>query len=148
MAGVALAPGGVVYASAAPGGHDRQDHGVDPGTAGFRGKLVGSRETFSPKGFNGALMKCQDAELLRLAAVRARSSAPMRIPICVWADHSIVTAVAVVDSPQTRRRAPGITRAEFADLATTVHNTMRSKYWDGVCTWHHCNGKVNETPDD
>lgn len=114
----------------------------------FRGGLVGPRERFGPAGFRGALLECQDADLKRMGAVEARATPTVRVPICVLADHSIVAAVAVVDSRQVRDGSPGLTRSQVARLAADLYASSRTEYWHGVCTWSYCNGKRNETPDD
>ncbi|MFI2352406.1 hypothetical protein ACH492_36525 [Streptomyces sp. NPDC019443] len=119
---------------------------IKDGDQSFRGKLIGPRKEFDPTGFEGALMECQNTELTSIWEVKARrgSVATMRIPICVWADYSTVAAIAVVDSPQVLRKAPGMTQSQVADLAADLYNTSRTEYWPGVCTWDYCNGRSND----
>ncbi|MFI1395861.1 hypothetical protein [Streptomyces sp. NPDC020681] len=119
---------------------------IKDGDLSFRGKLIGSRERFDPKGFEGALMECQNSELTRIWDVnaRARPVATMRVAICVWADYSTVAAAAVVDSPQIRRSAPGMSQSQVADLAAELYNTSRTEFRPGVCTWDHCDGKSRD----
>ncbi|MFF3244313.1 hypothetical protein ACFYWY_11385 [Streptomyces sp. NPDC002870] len=119
---------------------------IKDGDQSFRGKLIGPREKFDPKGFKGALMECQNTELTRIWEVKARTRpvATMQVPICVWADYSTVAATAVVDSPQILRRAPGMTQSQVADLAAELYNTSRTEYWPGVCTWDYCNGRSSD----
>ncbi|MCQ0024341.1 hypothetical protein M4914_16160 [Streptomyces somaliensis DSM 40738] len=121
---------------------------IDDDEQEFRGELVGPRERFGPTGFRGALLECQNADLQRMGSVKARSTPTMRVPICVLADHSIVAAVAVVDSRQVRDDSPGLTRSQVARLAADLYASSRTKYWHGVCTWSYCNGKRNEWMDD
>jgi hypothetical protein len=117
---------------------------IKDGDQSFRGKLIGPRKKFDPKGFNGALMECQNTELTSIWEVKARPVATMRVPICVWADYSTVAATAVVDSPQVRRKVPGMTQSQVADLAADLYNTSRTEFYPGVCTWDYCNGKSSD----
>ncbi|GAA3371561.1 hypothetical protein GCM10020367_22730 [Streptomyces sannanensis] len=100
----------------------------DGDQSSFKGRLVGTAEEVHPKGFDGALMKCQNAELRRMGTVKAGNPPKtMRVPVCVWADYSSVAATAGVDSPQLVARARGLSRSEVANLAAELYNTSRTK---------------------
>ncbi|GHG69154.1 hypothetical protein [Streptomyces griseocarneus] len=57
-------------------------------------KLEGKPEAVTPAGLDdGAVMKCQRTEIKDATAPK-----PIKMPLCIWADHSTVGSVFVVDA--------------------------------------------------
>ncbi|MER6910870.1 topoisomerase II [Streptomyces sp. NPDC000594] len=100
------------------------------GAAGSDGKteveLLGTARSVSPKGLDGALMKCQEAKF-----TPKDDSGPMpknwQVPICIWADHSTVTAVIGIDVASVLGGDSTFTEAKVAELATELYRTGRTK---------------------
>lgn len=64
------------------------------------GKLVGDAQDMSPAGFEDGAMKCQETEinLGAAAAAGAGSAKPVKLPICMWSDHSTFALVIAQDA--------------------------------------------------
>ncbi|MYU34473.1 MULTISPECIES: hypothetical protein [unclassified Streptomyces] len=90
--------------------------------------LVGSPENVAPKGFEGALMKCQDLKTVNEDADGSVEKGPENIttPVCIWADYSTIGIVVGVDvgAAMTNKSMP---QSEVADLAAKLYNTSRTK---------------------
>ncbi|MFE9461156.1 hypothetical protein [Streptomyces californicus] len=92
------------------------------------GTLVGSPKEFTPSGFEGALMKCQDLKVVNEDADGSVQNGPkeMTMPICVWADYSTVGAVVAVDIGGAMTNK-SMSQEETAALAAKLYNTSRTK---------------------
>ncbi|MFI1190127.1 hypothetical protein [Streptomyces californicus] len=92
------------------------------------GTLVGSPKEFTPSGFEGALMKCQDLKVVNGDADGSVQKGPkeMTMPICVWADYSTVGAVVAVDIGGAMTNK-SMSQDETAALAAKLYNTSRTK---------------------
>ncbi|MFI9189830.1 hypothetical protein ACIG0A_11070 [Streptomyces californicus] len=92
------------------------------------GTLVGSPKEFTPSGFEGALMKCQDLKVVNEDADGSVQKGPkeMTMPICVWADYSTVGAVVAVDIGGAMTNK-SMSQDETAALAAKLYNTSRTK---------------------
>ncbi|NEC05149.1 hypothetical protein [Streptomyces sp. SID7909] len=90
--------------------------------------LVGSPEAASPKGFDGALMKCQTFKTVNKKADGTVQNGPKEVlsPVCIWTDYSTVGIVIAVDlgAAMTDKAMP---TDEVADLAAKLYNTSRTK---------------------
>ncbi len=90
--------------------------------------LVGSPENVAPKGFEGALMKCQDLKTVNEDADGSVENGPESItmPVCIWADYSTIGIVVGIDvgAAMTNKSMP---QSEVADLAAKLYNTSRTK---------------------
>ncbi|MER6437692.1 hypothetical protein ABT275_15200 [Streptomyces sp. NPDC001185] len=63
------------------------------------GKLLGSPQEFTPSGFKNGVMKCQEAEISNTDSSTSTAGAPktVKVPVCIWGDHSTVASVSSVD---------------------------------------------------
>jgi hypothetical protein len=77
-------------------------------------KLLGKPQEEHPDGFTNAVMRCQVARSISLTGERMGDS-----PFCVWADHSTVVRVDVMDDREE------LTAAELAQLAADLRNEIR-----------------------
>ncbi|MDX2297709.1 MULTISPECIES: hypothetical protein [Streptomyces] len=95
----------------------------------FTVELVGEPTAVTPSGFEGALMKCQNAKFKPAAG--GDSSAMMakefEVPMCVWADYSTLGAVNVIDVAQIMGAGQPVPQADVAALAAKLYNTSRTK---------------------
>lgn len=95
----------------------------------FTVELVGEPTEVTPSGFEGALMKCQNAKFK--PASGGDSSTPMakefEVPMCVWADYSTLGAVNVIDVAQIMGAGQPVPQADVAALASKLYNTSRTK---------------------
>ncbi|MDI3423809.1 hypothetical protein [Streptomyces luteolus] len=82
---------------------------LDAGFAGMKeeagknpsqGKMIGEPQEMNPAGFEGGVMKCQEAEINMGAALGSDSgnSKPITMPMCLWADHSTFALVVTTDT--------------------------------------------------
>jgi hypothetical protein len=64
-----------------------------------KGKLIGSPQEFKPSGFSNGILKCQAAEITNTDSSTSTAGAPktVKVPLCVWGDHSTVASVTSVD---------------------------------------------------
>lgn len=90
--------------------------------------LVGSPESVTPEGFEGALMKCQQMKVVNDEADGTAAGGPkeMLMPVCIWADYSTVAAVVGVDIGAAMTNK-SMTQDEVAALAAKLYNTSRTK---------------------
>ncbi|MFJ1784359.1 hypothetical protein ACIOML_08610 [Streptomyces anulatus] len=93
-----------------------------------KGSLVGSPKAVTPAGFEGALMKCQDVEVINDKADGTAQKGPkeMTMPVCIWADYSTVGVVIGFDIGGTMTNKP-MTQDETSVLAAKLYNTSRTK---------------------
>ncbi|MFG3258016.1 hypothetical protein [Streptomyces sp. NPDC048172] len=85
---------------------------------GGKTKLEGSPEKVSPAGADDAVMKCQNA------STEASPGKTVKIPFCMWADHSTVGTVMSVDlaAAMTGKSAP---ISEAAETTAKVRKDTR-----------------------
>ncbi|MFG2922193.1 hypothetical protein ACGFYA_11815 [Streptomyces sp. NPDC048305] len=90
--------------------------------------LVGSPESVTPEGFDGALMKCQEMKVVNDEADGTAAKGPkeMVMPVCIWADYSTVAAVVGVDIGAAMTNK-SMSKDEVATLAAKLYNTSRTK---------------------
>ncbi|MEV7490426.1 hypothetical protein AB0O08_06600 [Streptomyces anulatus] len=93
-----------------------------------KGSLVGSPKAVTPAGFEGALMKCQDVEVINDKADGTAQKGPkeMTMPVCIWADYSTVGVVIGFDIGGAMTNKP-MTQDETSALAAKLYNTSRTK---------------------
>ncbi|MDI3388561.1 hypothetical protein QIS99_20470 [Streptomyces sp. B-S-A8] len=67
-----------------------------------QGKLIGEPQEMSPAGFEGGAMKCQETEVDLGASLGGdtggSSKQVMKMPICMWSDHSTFAVVITSDA--------------------------------------------------
>ncbi|MFI1165111.1 hypothetical protein ACH4UM_16225 [Streptomyces sp. NPDC020801] len=99
----------------------------DPGSGKTKGKLLGSPETVHPSGFNG-IMKCQVAQIDSTdpSSTGASAAKSIKMPLCVWGDHSTVVDVTAF-SLAGLAGGDGGTTEQTADLAAKLRNDVRVK---------------------
>jgi hypothetical protein len=90
--------------------------------------LVGSPESVTPAGFEGALMKCQNMKVVNDKADGTAAGGPkeMVMPVCIWADYSTVGAVIGFDIGAAMTNK-SMTQEEVSALAAKLYNTSRTK---------------------
>ncbi|MFJ3862317.1 hypothetical protein [Streptomyces nigra] len=88
------------------------------------GKLLGSPEEVSPAGFENGVMKCQVAEVSSNES--SASAKAIKMPMCVWGDHSTVAIVTVFDLASFAT-GDGGSVADTADLAAKLRKDVRVK---------------------
>jgi hypothetical protein len=54
------------------------------------GEVIGSPQAYKPSGLDGAVLKCQEMKL-------KEDSKEMRMPVCIWGDHSTIGVFIHVD---------------------------------------------------
>ncbi|MBT2527132.1 hypothetical protein J7E91_17305 [Streptomyces sp. ISL-99] len=94
--------------------------------AGKGVQLLGEAKEFTPAGFEGGVMKCQEAEFKLGATVSsdASSSKGFKTPMCVWGDHSTVASVTFTDTGAILAGG-GIPLDEVADMAAKLRKDVR-----------------------
>ncbi|OMI40956.1 hypothetical protein [Streptomyces sparsogenes] len=75
---------------------------------------VGDKEKQSPKGFKNGIMKCQYQKS------DAEPGQPDTTPLCIWADHSTVASVVVVDATQDK-----LSLEKGAEIAAGLREEIR-----------------------
>ncbi|TRV72319.1 hypothetical protein FKN01_30375 [Streptomyces sp. 130] len=106
----------------------KEEMGKDEGDDDSEVSLVGSPESVSPKGFDGALMKCQTLKTINKDADGSVQKGPKELntPVCIWADYSTVGIVFAIDlgAAMTNKSMP---TEDVADLAAKLYNSSRTK---------------------
>ncbi|MFG2564551.1 hypothetical protein ACGFR6_03815 [Streptomyces sp. NPDC048567] len=106
----------------------KEEMSKDQGEDDSETSLVGSPESVSPKGFDGALMKCQVLKSVNKKSDGSVQQGPkeLNIPVCIWTDYSTVGIVFAVDlgAAMTNKSMP---TEDVADLAAKLYNTSRTK---------------------
>ncbi|MCX5152971.1 hypothetical protein OG914_02915 [Streptomyces sp. NBC_00291] len=89
-------------------------------------ELIGTPKEISPKGFEGAVMKCQE---IKLSSKKTTGLGPKEVvaPVCIWGDFSTVGIVTTVDFAAVMSGKTGYTLEQNADLAAKLYNTSRVK---------------------
>ncbi|MCX4867128.1 hypothetical protein OIC43_29080 [Streptomyces sp. NBC_00825] len=98
------------------------------GKAGMTVELVGSPESVTPSGFEGALMKCQEMKISNPSGDGSATKGPKEftVPVCVWADYSTVGVVNAIDTALALA-GKGIPLDDMATLTAKLYNTSRTK---------------------
>ncbi|MET9700383.1 hypothetical protein ABZY31_26175 [Streptomyces sp. NPDC006529] len=96
---------------------------------GIEMRRVGQARVVKPVGFEGALMKCQDVQVVHAkdAAASKSADADYRIPVCAWSDYSTVGGANVLQLAQVKTGGPGATQDEAAALTATLYLAARRK---------------------
>ncbi|MHC6628307.1 hypothetical protein ACYTFC_19850 [Streptomyces globosus] len=89
-------------------------------------ELIDSPKAMTPKGFKGAVMKCQEAKYT-VKDPAFKGPKEFTLPICIWGDHSTLTMVGASDASALLTGKKGYTLEQVADLAATLYNTARVK---------------------
>lgn len=89
-----------------------------------KGQLLGSPETVHPSDFSNGIMKCQVAQFENDKASGAAKT--VKMPICIWGDHSTVADVTVFNFAALAAGTGGSVD-ETADLAAKLRNDVRVK---------------------
>ncbi|NBE54106.1 hypothetical protein [Streptomyces boluensis] len=89
-----------------------------------QGKLVGEPQDMSPSGFENGVMKCQATEVNPGASMGGESSKTMKMPICLWSDHSTFAMVIATDSKAILSgESPSLD--SVADITAKVRSEVR-----------------------
>ncbi|MGW2110766.1 hypothetical protein [Streptomyces sp. NPDC001948] len=98
------------------------------GMSGMSVELVGSPESVTPSGFEGALMKCQETKISNPNGDGSAAKGPKEftVPVCVWADYSMVGVANAVDTTLALA-GKGISLDDMATLTAKLYNTSRTK---------------------
>jgi hypothetical protein len=83
------------------------------------GKLVGSPQKVTPAGFSNGVMKCQEIET-------TQSGQTMKMPFCIWGDHSTLTYVLSYDMAALAT-GKSTSISDAADLTAKVRDDVRVK---------------------
>ncbi|MFF0444847.1 hypothetical protein ACFYT4_00230 [Streptomyces sp. NPDC004609] len=89
-------------------------------------ELVGSPKAFTPSGFEGALMKCQNAKF-KPTEKSMPGAKEFEMPMCVWADYSTVAVVMSMDMASMSGKGEVLPQSKVADLAAKLYKTSRTK---------------------
>ncbi|GHD98900.1 hypothetical protein [Streptomyces alanosinicus] len=100
----------------------------DQSDSDIKGKLIGSPETVTPSGFSNGVMKCQVAQLDNTGSSDSPAGAAktVKLPVCIWADHSTVVKVMTL-SIAGLATGDGGTINDTADIAAKLRNDVRVK---------------------
>ncbi|MEU9251214.1 hypothetical protein AB0D66_05105 [Streptomyces sp. NPDC048270] len=88
--------------------------------------LIGSPKTMSPAGFEGAVMKCQEAKFSSKDAA-AKGPKEFTLPICIWGDYSTLSTVTSMEMASIISGKSGYTLEQTADLTAKLYKTARVK---------------------
>ncbi|MEW1891450.1 MULTISPECIES: hypothetical protein [unclassified Streptomyces] len=106
----------------------KEEMSKDQGEDDSETSLVGSPESVSPKGFDGALMKCQVVKSVNKKSDGSVQQGPKEFntPVCIWTDYSTLGMVFAVDlgAAMTNKSMP---IDDVADLAAQLYNSSRTK---------------------
>lgn len=93
-----------------------------------KGKLVGSPEAVSPADFSGGIMKCQIAQIDSSSSSASESGVPetIKMPVCIWADHSTVAFVSAY-SVASIASGDGGSVEDLGNLTAKLRNDVREK---------------------
>ncbi|WP_405980693.1 hypothetical protein [Streptomyces sp. NBC_00158] len=89
-------------------------------------QFIGSPKEFTPDGFEGAIMKCQE---FKATSKDPNTKGPKEItvPVCVWADYSTMATVTASDAAAILASKPGYTLEQDSDLTSKLYKTARAK---------------------
>ncbi|MEU8779782.1 hypothetical protein [Streptomyces sp. NPDC048606] len=89
-------------------------------------ETAGTPAEFTPDGFKGAVMKCQEFKFIAKDTA-AKGPKESVVPVCVWADYSTLASVSASDAGAILTGKPGYTLAQASDFAAKLYNTARVK---------------------
>ncbi|AXE27743.1 hypothetical protein C0216_25555 [Streptomyces globosus] len=89
-------------------------------------ELIDTPKAMTPKGFKGAVMKCQEAKYT-VNDPSFKGPKEFTLPICIWGDHSTLTMVGASDAGALLTGKKGYTLEQVADFAAQLYNTARVK---------------------
>ncbi|MFK8910529.1 hypothetical protein [Streptomyces sp. YS-3] len=87
-----------------------------------KGTFVGSPETKTPAGLDGAVMKCQSAKITGDKSTGGKS---LEFPVCIWADHSTLGMVTLVDPAALLTGTKGVSLDEDAETTAKLRKDVR-----------------------
>ncbi|MEU5438028.1 hypothetical protein AB0G73_32310 [Streptomyces sp. NPDC020719] len=87
-----------------------------------KGTFAGSPEQKSPAGLDGAVMKCQSA---KITGDKNTGGKDLEFPVCVWADHSTLGMVTLVDPAALMAGTKGVSLDENADTTAKLRKDVR-----------------------
>ncbi|MEU7648330.1 hypothetical protein [Streptomyces huasconensis] len=104
----------------AKAGENAEKESDDSAGDGEKVELVGSPETVEPDGLDNAVMKCQTANF-------SDDGKPVKLPICIWADHSTYGIVFGIDLAAMMKGGGGMTTDDVASFAADLRKAARVK---------------------
>ncbi|MEU5581307.1 hypothetical protein ABZ791_13115 [Streptomyces huasconensis] len=104
----------------AKAGENAEKESDDSAGDGEKVELVGSPETVEPDGLDNAVMKCQTANF-------SDDGKPVKLPICIWADHSTYGIVFGIDLAAMMKGGDGMTTDDVASFAADLRKAARVK---------------------
>ena len=92
------------------------------------GKMIGSPEKVTPAGFSNGIMKCQIAEIENTdtSSTGAGAAKTIKMPMCIWGDHSTVAVVSAFGIAELAAGNGG-TVESTSSLAAKLRNDVRVK---------------------
>ncbi|MEU4350504.1 hypothetical protein [Streptomyces sp. NPDC023838] len=87
-----------------------------------KGTFIGSPETKSPAGLDGAIMKCQSA---KITASKSTGGKDLEFPVCLWADHSTLGMVTLIDPASILAGTKGVSLDENAETTAKLRKDVR-----------------------
>ncbi|MEU9035495.1 hypothetical protein AB0D45_11445 [Streptomyces sp. NPDC048352] len=90
-------------------------------------ELIGKPKEITPKGFEGAVLKCQDLKLSAKDPATAKGPKEFTLPICIWGDYSTLSVVSASDAVSILAGKQGYTLEQTADFAAQLYKTARVK---------------------
>ncbi|MFC8510327.1 hypothetical protein ACFU3J_12355 [Streptomyces sp. NPDC057411] len=88
---------------------------------------VGSPESKTPAGFEGALMKCQYLKLENTGTESTPGPKSFQVPTCAWADYSTLGVVNVIDLSTMMTGGQGLTLDQVAEVTAQQYKASRTK---------------------
>lgn len=88
---------------------------------------VGSPESKTPAGFDGALMKCQYLKLESTGTESTPGPKSFQVPTCIWADYSTLGVVNVIDLSTMMTGGQGLTLDQVAEVTAQHYKASRTK---------------------
>ncbi len=95
--------------------------------SGFKYELVGAPQEFTPSDFKGAVMKCAEIKATPIKEPKPGMPKEMKIPSCVWGDHSTLAAVNAIDAVAALTGGSSGSLEDVSKLAAKLYNTSRTK---------------------
>ncbi|MER7758230.1 hypothetical protein [Streptomyces sp. NPDC097619] len=89
--------------------------------------FVGEAVTKKPAGFDGALMKCQEANVVSKDTSNPLAPKSFKMSLCIWTDYSTMGMVLPMDIAAAMTQKNGFTLDQAADLAAKLYGTARVK---------------------
>ncbi|MEU3723259.1 hypothetical protein [Streptomyces sp. NPDC031705] len=89
--------------------------------------LIGSPKEITPKGFDGAVLKCQELKFTSKNPAATKGPKEWTLPVCIWGDYSTLVMVGATDAGAILTNKPGYTLEQTADFAAQLYKTARVK---------------------